>query len=112
MHAGNVKVVGEKDGTPRAVVLDVKTYRPLVHPRADLPSPFSVDDVIQALDSMRDPTISEEEGRRQDREPLDSAKPDGGGTRKDMNTAHNISTSGSARGLSAAGLSRRKGRST
>ena len=112
MHAGNVEVVREKEGTSRAVVLDGKAYQQLVHPRADLPSPFSVDDVIQALDSMRDRTISEKEGRRQDRELLDSAAPGGGGARKDIDTVHNISTSGSARGLRAAGLSRRKGRST
>lgn len=112
MHAGSVKAVREKGGTLRAVVLDVKTYQQLVHPRADLPLPFSLDDVIQALDSMRDRTISEEESRRQDRELLDSAAPGGGGARKDMNTVQNISTSGSTRGLSAAGLSRRQGRST
>ncbi|WP_321801560.1 hypothetical protein [Caballeronia sp. J97] len=112
MHAGNVKAVWEKDGTLGAVVLDVKTYQQFVHPRADNPSPFSVDDVIQALDSMRDRIISEEESRRQDRQLLDSAALGGGGARKDMNTVHNISTSGAARGLSAAGLSRRQGRST
>ncbi|KXV03175.1 hypothetical protein CR51_18420 [Caballeronia megalochromosomata] len=74
MHARNVKVLREKDGTPRAVVLDVETYQQLVHPQADFLSPFSVDDVIAALESMRDGTISEKEGRRQDRELLDSVR--------------------------------------
>ena len=51
LQAGQAKVLLEKDGTPRAVVLDAETYELLVHPQTDLRAPFSLDDVIQVLES-------------------------------------------------------------
>jgi PHD/YefM family antitoxin component YafN of YafNO toxin-antitoxin module len=64
MHNGNVKVLREKDGTPRAVVIDAEMFEKLAHQEA-YTSPFTVDDVIAGLESIRDHgTVSEEEVRR------------------------------------------------
>jgi hypothetical protein len=73
MRAGNVKVLREKDGTARALVIDYETFEKLTHQDA-YASPFTVDEVIQALESMREGTISQEEGRRQDQELLESVR--------------------------------------
>ena len=51
LHAGYVKVLIEKDGTPHAFVIDAETYDQLVHLQADVASPSSVDDVIHAPES-------------------------------------------------------------
>jgi hypothetical protein len=74
MHGGSVKLLREKDGTPRAVVIDAETYDQLLHPQDTAPSAFSVDEVIGALESLREGAISEEEGRRLSQERLERVR--------------------------------------
>jgi hypothetical protein len=74
MHSGSVKLLREKDGTARAVVIDAEMFDKLTHP-GDYTSPFTVDDVLEALRSIEaHGLISEEEGRRHDQELLESVQ--------------------------------------
>lgn len=64
MHTGSVKVLRDSDGTPRAVVIDAEMFEKLTH-REAYTSPFTVDDVLEALRSIETHgLISEQENRR------------------------------------------------
>lgn len=59
----SVKVLRDKDGTPRAFVIDAERYAQLVRPQTNGASLFSVGDVIPPLESTGEGTAAEDKGR-------------------------------------------------